>query len=610
MFINERAAPMKHDLSWSCSWKHLVRHGLMLGLAQALPVMVLAAPSVSSAAATPLRGEPATNMAGIAWGFLTDYQFGYKGEKVDYSKIALFIQQLGGKPAIIHGFFPWKRFDGTYNPFPADFADYALKHGAMPLITWPPGQADVNNQVEDFNRKRPQPDFDTVAIASGEHDAYIAAWADAAKAYPHTIYVRLMHEVLGTPYTHAFGMNRNTDPAQYVAAYRHVVDIFHRKNAANVQFVWCFGCGPENPPFEAFYPGDDYCEWVSLDGYNPMGREKWKTFEFVFGWEYKVLERISRRPILIGEIGSVEAPGDPNAKAKWISEALLDVIPKKMPRIKAVVFFNSGGNTQLNYHVDSSPETFAAYKAIVAHPLYQAPAPERPLLYESSGTSALVVNCGTGSGWYAPGSTVQIKAVDARPGKEFAGWIVSSGTPEISEPNSANTTVKMSGEKAELTATYRDASGQTHALTAKGACSGTGKYQAGSIVHIGADKAPEGQLFRGWVVESGNANIANVNQDNTTIKMPAADVVIAATYEPAPLEKYWLELGNGTGGQGWMNGGSLVEIEATPAPQGQVFDKWVVDYGNAVLADEHAPKTTFLMPKTKTRILGTYKPGP
>ena len=601
---------MQHRNVYGISlWKALNLPKLIVGLAIYSHNIMAVEADANPPSSMSVKDVPAKNMPGIAWGFLTDYQFGYKGEVVDFSKIGTFIDQLGSKPAIIHAFYPWKRTDGTYSPFPTDFADYARQHVAVPLITWPPGQADINNQVEDFHRNRPQPEFDTVAIAAGEHDAYIAAWADAAKAYSHTVYVRFMHEVLGTPYPHAFGINRNLDPAQYVAAYRHVVDIFHRKNATNVQFVWCFGCGPQNPPFEAFYPGDDYCEWVSLDGYNPLGHEKWKTFEYVFGWEYEVLARISRRPIMIGEIGSVESPTDPQAKAQWISNALLDVIPKKMPRIKAVVFFNSGGSKQADYQADSSPPALAAYQAVVANPLYQAPAPQQPLCFEPDGPTALVVNGGTGSGWYAANATVEIKAVEPQPGTEFAGWVTLSGKSQILAPTSASTKIRLAGEKVEVRATYREVSGPTWRLTVKAGCSGSGKYPTGSRVHIGAEKTMEGQLFDQWHVEAGTPAIDNVNFDETTLTMPAMDTVIAATYRTAPVEKFWLEVAQGSGGNQWHEGGSSVEIEANPPPQGQVFDKWVVNYGHAVLSDEHSAKTTFVMPKTKTKITATFKPS-
>lgn len=481
-----------------------------------------------------LRGNPASAMQGIAWGFLTNYQFGYKGAPVDYSNIGKLADTLGHRPALIHSFFPWKKPDGSYRPFPRDFADYVRSKGALPLITWPPGQADVNNQVEDFRHNRPQPDFDTVAIASGLHDAYISDWADAAKAYRHTVYVRLMHEVLGTPYPHAYGQNRNADPAQYVAAFRHVVDFFHEKNVTNVQFVWCFGCGPKKPPFENFFPGDEYVQWVSLDGYNRLGQGRWRTFEEIFGEAYSVMTKISRRAVMIGEIASVEQPNDPNAKAAWIKDTFLNVIPSKMPRIKAVVFFNSGGHLAWNYHVDSSPASFEAYQAVIADPLYQACAPLDPLYYETPKTSLLTVNGGSGGGSYPPGTAVTIMAAAAPAGDAFDKWVVNRGDPRIADVNAASTSLKTPPQPGLLlvTAIYKRVTA-TYSLTVNNGCHGNGSYAAGAVVRIAAGKAPEGKLFDKWVIGAGNPSIADVNADCTTLTMPACNVTVTAVYKPA-----------------------------------------------------------------------------
>jgi len=503
---------------------------LLLAVSLLLPI---ASMPVRAAGTPHPVDQPVSTMPGIAWGFLTNYQFGYKGASVDFSNISKLVEQLGHQPAIIHGFFPWKKTDGSYSPFPKEFADYARSKGAMPLITWPPGQADVNDQVEDFHHNRPQPDFDTVAIASGMHDAYINAWADAAKAYGHPVYVRLMHEVLGTPYPYAFGQNRNINPVDYVAAYRHVVDIFHKKNVTNVYFVWCFGTGPRDPAFENFFPGDAYADWVSLDGYNTLERDRWRGFEEVFGHEYTIMEEISRRPIMIGEIGSVEDPKDPNAKASWVKNSLLNLVPNKMPRIKAVVFFNSGGHEPRNYQVDSSPAAFAAYEAVITNPLYATQAlPVATLAYPALAGSLLTINGGTGGGVYKPGEKATISLGKVPVGEAFDKWVINAGKPMIAALDKQSTTLTMPAAQGLVlvTATFKPTS-PIFKLTVSGGCSGTGSYTAGTVVHIAADKAPAGKLFDKWVLTSGSATIASPNLDSSKVTMTAGDAVVTATYK-------------------------------------------------------------------------------
>ncbi len=54
----------------------------------------------------------------------------------------------------------------------------------------------------------------------------------------------------------------------------------------------------------------------------------------------------------------------------------------------------------------------------------------------------------------------------------------------------------------------------------------------------------------------------------------------------------------------------LILIVANSAPEGQVFDKWIVTEGNVTLADETAKETIFTMPANTVKIKATYKtPG-
>ena len=195
--------------------------GLLLGccVLWAASSSAQTASSARDAAVAQLTGVPAGGTTGIALGFHTYIRRGHKGDVVDYSPIAKLGDKLGHHPALVQGFYPWKNADGSYCPFPQEFADYAVSQGATPLITWQPGQVDNQNHVE-----RPQADWTCVEIASDRDDQYIRDWAAAVKAYPHPVYVRLMHEFNATPYPWAYGLDHvKNSPANYVAAFRHVV---------------------------------------------------------------------------------------------------------------------------------------------------------------------------------------------------------------------------------------------------------------------------------------------------------------------------------------------------------------------------------------------------
>ena len=68
---------------------------------------------------------------------------------------------------------------------------------------------------------------------------------------------------------------------------------------------------------------------------------------------------------------------------------------------------------------------------------------------------------------------------------------------------------------------------------------------------------------------------------------------------------------NGTLDDGRTSGtfteGDNVEIIADPAPSGQVFDRWVVESGDAILDDAADPTTSFTMPSNDVTVRATYK---
>jgi beta-mannanase len=291
-----------------------------------------------------------------------------------------FVSQVGRTPAIIDNFVSWQSPSGAGIPFPAKFVDHITAMGSVPMITWQPGQGHLDNVRAGATQQQAS---NLTSIIDGSHDAFIRQWAQAAKADGHTVYVRLMHEMNGDWYPWGYTVYGQT-PAQYVAAFQHVVNIFHQVGATNVQFVWCeatqASAKPGAAPITEFFPGDAYVSWVSMDGYN-RNPNKPKTFADIFSRDYATLTQISTRPIMIAEMGTVEIPGNPDAKAQWITNAFMSEIPQNFPRIKAVLYFNSRGHGY-TYPLDSDPSALDAYKQVVNDPYYQMAAPQTTQSYQ------------------------------------------------------------------------------------------------------------------------------------------------------------------------------------------------------------------------------------
>jgi hypothetical protein len=84
----------------------------------------------------------------------------------------------------------------------------------------------------------------------------------------------------------ASGSNNFGTPADYIAAYRHVVDIFRAQGVTNVTWVWqptafAFRVKPSDRRYYLnWYPGDAYVDNVGFDGYNAgncFGRHEWSS---------------------------------------------------------------------------------------------------------------------------------------------------------------------------------------------------------------------------------------------------------------------------------------------------------------------------------------------
>jgi hypothetical protein len=174
------------------------------------------------------------------------------------------------------GAYQWYQAWGDGAPFDAARARAASGRGALPVLTWEPWVAGAGVQ---------QPAYALARIADGSHDGYIAGFARQVRDWGGRVGVRFLHELNAPHYPWSVGVNGNT-AAQYVAAWKHVHDVFEREGAANVRWVWspyvaCGGC----TAFGKVYPGDAYVDWVGLDGYN-WGGSSWQSMSSVFRSSY------------------------------------------------------------------------------------------------------------------------------------------------------------------------------------------------------------------------------------------------------------------------------------------------------------------------------------
>jgi hypothetical protein len=205
------------------------------------------------------------------------------------------------------------------------------------------------------------------AIANGDHDTELVAMAEAYLALQRPVFCIFDQSpensagTLGTP-------------TEYIAAYRHVVEIFRSQGATQV--MWIFNL--KSPSFsqdpDLYYPGDDVIQWIGTSAYNfavgPGGR--WESFaELILPF----VEWGKRRgkPLIVTEWNSREDPSDPDRRAAWIDAAAITV--HATPEIRAMsAFWSVADGTGF----DSSAATLRAFRDIAADPYMNPRKPATP----------------------------------------------------------------------------------------------------------------------------------------------------------------------------------------------------------------------------------------
>ena len=247
--------------------------------------------------------------------------------------------------------------------FPTADAQTVSANGSIPLITWEPWISDPAGTLE--------------AIAAGRCDAYVRSFFLAAKAYGKPLFLRFAHEMNGNWYPWDGAHNGGAaGPAKYINAWRYIYNVKEAVGAANVYLVWCPNSA--NQPGDAwnaigaYYPGDQYVDWIGLDGYNwGYGNGGWRSFDAIFGSAYRTLTALTARPLMIGEFSSAEQGGD---KSAWIGDALRQVRSAGYSRIKLLCWFNIDKTQagERDWRISSSSSAEAAWKNSLQNTYYLA----------------------------------------------------------------------------------------------------------------------------------------------------------------------------------------------------------------------------------------------
>jgi len=169
-------------------------------------------------------------------------------------------------------------YSGWYEKFQTQLAAAARTHDAYLLVQLNPNGVSL------------------ASVAAGKSDRYLRSYAQAVKGFGFPVILSFGHEMNGWWYpwgvTHA-------NPAQFIAAWRHVVQVFRNEGATNVRWLWTVAAVNYGQTDVArWWPGASWVNWVGVDGYYYRPSD---TFASVFSPTLAEVRRFTDAPLLIAE---------------------------------------------------------------------------------------------------------------------------------------------------------------------------------------------------------------------------------------------------------------------------------------------------------------------
>jgi hypothetical protein len=221
--------------------------------------------------------QPAPSVSGLLTGHL------FVGVAVDNaiaSSVRSFSAVAGAHMALVEFYTPF----GTGSPFPQGAAAQVVALDSTPFIQLNPRTAPLSS------------------IAAGNYDGYVRKYATAVKAFGHHVVLSFGHEMNGS--WSQWGSGHAT-PAQFVAAWQRIHNIFANQHVRNVTWSWDPSHVGADP--QPWWPGAAYVDEIGIDGYQRPGH----TFADQFAERIALIRSFASKPIFIAETGvapSSEAP--------------------------------------------------------------------------------------------------------------------------------------------------------------------------------------------------------------------------------------------------------------------------------------------------------------
>ena len=189
-------------------------------------------------------------------------------------------------------------------------------------------------------------------------------------------------------------------------------------------------------------------------------------------------------------------------------------------------------------------------------------------------------------------------------GKSFTRWVFENVTIPTEDVTKQKITFTMPEKDVKLTALFKNID-YNITVTNGTASAATANYQ--DQVTVKANEPATDMYFEKWEVEGLDTEGMDLTKTEIKFNMPAGNVTFKATYKA--IEKFAIEMVDGTKDKEVAKAGETVTITANPAPEGKVFDKWTCETAGVTIefANATSSPTTFVMPASNVKIQAHFR---
>ena len=275
---------------------------------------------------------------------------------------------------------------GTYFGMIAENSEFVSPVGSyLTYFSMESGQTDMYYPANDLIGKGNSVATVGYVVSSLDSVNYdvIKRSLDTLASYNKPMFIRFANEMNVSPI--------GDDPERYVEVFRKVADMVHQY--PDFAVVWSPNdLGGLDRPFEYYYPGDQYVDWIGISSYmkkyfqgNPNTQEK-DTIYFMTGdyaWATNAIKPIVKfmqdnninKPVMLSECGVSTENNVDGEDSVWATPRFRNLyynLIMKYPQVKLINYFNTYRNEAERYYVCDTHNSLGTQKEYAKNILKEA----------------------------------------------------------------------------------------------------------------------------------------------------------------------------------------------------------------------------------------------